>query len=216
MLRAVLIVAALAVLVAAGVLEGYLTNRWGPSDELRLMSARVGKVPRVVVPWTGSDLAMDQKILDRAEATAAMHRSYQNEKTKASVSVLLLCGPPGPIGAHTPDICYGGLGYKMMGTETRKIVPLADGSTPAYWSAKFEKPADPGLEVCWAWGVDGDWVASTSPRSDFLTRKGLYKLYVNRVLPPGEREGRAASDLIAEFLTDFLPEVKRSLSASSD
>jgi hypothetical protein len=159
---------------------------------------------------------MDQKILDRAEATASLSRAYQHEKTKAIMSVLLLCGPPGPIGAHTPDICYGGLGYKMMGSETRKTVPLPDGSAPAYWSAKFEKAADPGLEVCWAWGVDGDWVASTSPRSDFMTRKGLFKFYVARSLTPGEREGRPAPDLVAEFLTDFLPAVKRSLAANSE
>ena len=216
MLRAALIIVALAVLVVAGVVEGYLSNRWGPSDELRTMSARVGRVPRVIGPWTGVEMRMEQKILDRAEATAAMSRAYQHEKSKAIVSVLLLCGPTGPIGAHTPDICYGGLGYKMMGSETRKTVSLSDNSTPAYWSARFEKPSDPGLEVCWAWGVDGDWVASTSPRSEFMGRKGLFKLYATRGLTPGEREGRPAPDLIREFLTDFLPEVKRALAASPE
>ena len=218
MLRTVLIIVgiviALAVLVTAGVIEGIRTNRWGVTEDLQTASARLKDVPRVVGPWTGTDLWIEPKILERAEATGSLSRVYQNNKTGTAVSALLLCGPSGPIGAHTPDICYGGLGYKMMGREVRKTITLADGTVSAYWSCQFTKPDSPGdlgLEVVWAWGVDGGWVAADEPRREFISHNALHKLYVTRGLTPADRDDRVPPDPIREFLMEFLPEVKKAI-----
>ena len=64
------------------------------------------------------------------------------------------------------------------------------------------------------WGTDGDWKASDNPRTDFALRTALYKLYVVRYEPrtPDGAPG-AAPDPIPEFLTAFLPEVKKALTA---
>jgi hypothetical protein len=127
--------------------------------------------------------------------------------------VLLLCGPSGPIGAHTPDICYAGIGYKMVGGEVNKPVKLPDGSAQAFWSARFEKPGGEGGQmVSWAWTTDGNWVASTTPRRDFILHAVLYKLYVSRGLTAAERDNKPSTgDPTQDFLTDFLPEVKKAL-----
>lgn len=209
-LRPVLIGAALALLVAAAVFEGSRTGRWGTSDDLKEASARLATVPIQVGPWVGTDLPMEQKVIDRAEATAVVSRVYKNATSGAEVSVLLLCGPAGPIGAHTPDICYAGLGYKMAGTQERKPAPLPDGTTSTYWSGRFAKAADgPALQVCWAWCTDGNWDATDDPRLAYANRTGLYKLYATRGLPAGAAAG---PDVIQDFLTAFLPEVKKALS----
>ncbi|MDB5308228.1 MAG: hypothetical protein JWO38_2430 [Gemmataceae bacterium] len=212
MLRPVLIVGALAVLVAAGVVEGRRSNRWGVSEDLRASAGKLTYIPPAFGAWTSTETEMDPKILDKAEAVGAVARVYQNKTTGATLSVLILCGPSGPIGAHTPDVCYAGLGYQMTGREVRKPIPLADGSAPVFWSGRFEKGnGEPGLLVAWAWGADGDWVASEAPRREFVLRSVLFKLYVSRGLTAAEQAGRPGPDPTQEFLTDFLPEVKKAL-----
>lgn len=216
MLRTVLIVgSAVGLLVLAGVVDGVRSNRWGVPEDLQAAAARLSAVPHTVGPWTSVDLPIEQKILDRAEAVSSVSRAYRNSKNGAEVVVLLLCGPSGPIGAHTPDICYGGLGYKTTTPEARKTLTLPDGSTQTYWSARFVKtPGEPGLQVCWAWGTQGDWVASGAPRRDFALHHALYKLYASRTLGTADRDGKPGPDVVQEFLTDFLPEVKKAIAPS--
>ncbi len=215
MLKPLLIVAAVAALVSAGVVEGIWSNRWGASEDSRVAAARLGGVPLNVGPWRGKDLEIDAKVLRVAEAQGNVSRVYTNEKTGESVTVLLLCGPSGPIASHTPDVCYAGTGYEMKGSPRRNTLTF-DGSEPStYWSARFEKPAagEVPLQVCWAWGVDGNWAASDVPRADFALRRVLYKLYATRRVPPAGRDGAQDSDPIPRFLKVFLPEVKKALAA---
>jgi hypothetical protein len=215
MVRSALIVGALAVLITAGVMEGVRSNRWGVSEDLQAEAGKLTNIPPGCGDWTGSDTPMDQKILDKAEAVGALSRAYQNKTSGATVSVLVLCGPSGPIGAHTPNVCYAGLGYQMVGRETRKTVSLQDGSTATYWSGRFEKGnGEPGLVVAWAWGVGGEWTASEAPRREFAFRDALFKLYVSRSLTAGEQAGQTGPDPTQEFLKDFLPGVKKALTAN--
>ena len=213
------VVSALAVLLAAGVLEGIRTNRWGATEDLQAAATRLKAIPREVGDWMGTDLWIEPKLLERAEATGYVSRQYRNPKTGATVSTLLLCGPPGPIGAHTPDYCYGGLGYQLTGKERRKTVAMPDGKTAAYWSVQFVKPdstQDPGLEVNWAWGVDGDWVASRQPRQEFISHQFLYKFYVARALTAADHDGRVPPDTVREFLSVFLPAIQATLVPGGD
>lgn len=207
--RALLIFAALALLVAAAVVEGIRSNRWGASEDLKAAAAKLQNVPPAFGDWTSTENPIDAEILKKAEAVGSVSRVYENKNDKSKVSVLLLCGRSGPIGAHTPDICYAGLGYKMHGGELRKN--LAESS---YWSGRFEKPnGDAGLMVTWAWSVDGNWLAAENPRLEFVGHDALYKLYVTRGLSQSERTGAptADSDPTAVFLTEFLPELKKAL-----
>ena len=196
-------------LAAAAYIEGTLSGRWGASAELKAASAKLDDVPKTFGDWTGQDLPLADKVLRVAEATGYVQRSYRNGKTGAEVTILLLCGPPGPIGAHTPEYCYAGNGFAMAGEPQKKTVAWGD-SAASYWSARFERKAPPSdpLRVCWMWGTNGDWEASANPRLGL--KSALYKLYVVRtetVTPLGKR-----ADPIQEFLREFLPEVKNALS----
>lgn len=211
--RVALVVAGLAALVAAGVFEGLRSNRWGVPDDLAAAAARLDRVPRGFGNWTSTEVPVDQKILDRAEAVGSVSRVYRNAKTGTVVSVMMLCGQAGPIASHTPDICYAGLGYQMQGGQVRKTVPPPAGPA-TYWTARFAKDAtDPGLEVNWAWGAAGTWIAADAPRFELAGHGVLYKLYVSRGLagagPP--RAGEAEPDPVRDFLTEFLPVVRAAL-----
>jgi len=205
--RFLLIIVAVVVLAAAAIVDGTLSNRWN-SEDLAADAAKLNNVPAAFGRWTSTENPIDPLILRRAEAVSSVSRTYDNEITRSRLSVLMLCGPAGPIGAHTPDICYAGMGYKMIGHEIRKDV--ADSQ---FWSGRFEKPSgESAIVVSWAWSVDGTWVAAERPRWEFLGRKGLYKLYTARALTQDERDNRpAGEDPTVLFLTEFLPEVKKAL-----
>ena len=211
--RSLMIYGAVAVLVAAGVFEGMRTNRWGQSDDMKASVARLAGVPAAFGDWTSTEQPIDQKVLKVAEATGNVSRVYTNRRTGNTVVLLILCGPPGPIGAHTPDICYAGIGFDMDGKEERRTVPVPDGKQATYWTAKFQRQTtgEQQLRVAWAWGIDGDWQAATAPRREFVLRSALYKIYVSRATSPADREANPPVDRIQEFLADFLPEVKKAL-----
>jgi len=205
--RFLLIIVAVVVLAAAAIVEGTLSNRWS-SEDLAAEAVKLNNVPSAFDDWTTTENPIDPLILKRAEAVSSVSRTYENTGNHSRISVLMLCGPSGPIGAHTPDICYAGLGYQMIGHEIRNRV-----GDSQYWSGRFEKPnGDSAMKVSWAWSVDGHWVAAENPRVEFAGRKGLYKLYTARALTVAERDNSpAGDDPTALFLTEFLPEVKKAL-----
>ncbi len=204
------IVVAVVGLAVAAVVEGKLSNRWGVSSDVLAAAAKLDGVPATFGAWTSEEVPMSEKVLKVAEATGHVSRSYTNRKNGSQVSVLLLCGPSGPIGAHTPEVCYAGNGFAMIGEAQKKTVTPLNQTAATYWSARFEKKSPPSaLRVCWMWGTDGDWEASTNAR--FGLRIALYKLYVVRNEPETGATRGNDRDPINEFLMDFLPEVKKAL-----
>ncbi len=211
MLRSLSIVAAIAILITAGIFAGLRTGRFGPREDLKAAAARLQEIPKQTGSWVmKAEFELDRKIQERAEAVGYLDRAYQNEKTGERVRVLMLCGDPGPIGAHTPEVCYGGLDF-IAGSKRHCSLALP-GESNEYFSTVFRKEngGEQPLRVCWAWGVDGDWYASDSPRAEFVARSVLYKFYVTRVARAGESEA-AGDDVIRDFLLEFLPEVKKVL-----
>lgn len=209
--RGLMIGLAVVGLAAAAYFEGAASGRWGASAERQAAAARLADVPKTFGAWSSQDIPLDEKVVRVAEADGYVQRSYRNGKTGAEMTVLLLCGPSGPIGAHTPEYCYAGNGFTMVGNPVKKTVAVGAAGA-SYWSVRFERqspPSDP-LRVCWMWGTNGDWEASENPRLGLKT--ALYKLYVVRAEPVVPRAG--SPDLIQEFLVEFLPEVKRALTVS--
>jgi hypothetical protein len=202
-------------LIAAAVVEGISSGRWNQSADVRAAAAKLDGVPAAFGDWTSTESPQDEKVLKVAEAAGCVSRIYTNRKTGTQVSVLLLCGPTGPIGAHTPEVCYAGNGFAAQGEPQKKTVNLAGDAAASYWSVRFEKKSatEPPLRVCWMWGVDGDWKAAENPRTEFALQGALYKLYVVRAEPQTLIAAGTAPDPIHEFVMAFLPEVKKALAA---
>ena len=117
---------------------------------------------------------------------------------------MLLYGEPGPLGAHTPETCYVGAGYRQLGPALPREL-----AGSAFWVAQFETAAQPPatLSVHWAWGTGGDWAASENPRFDYAAQSRIYKLYVSHVAAPAG--GRSPLD---DFLPAFLADLRTRLS----
>ena len=194
---------------------GFAENLWtggGPQRErLQKAVARLRLIPPVIGEWEGKDQELTQRQVARAEMDGYLLRRYVNRRSQAAVTVLLVCGRPGPTALHSPDVCYAGLGYTQAGTPVRHALAAGAGT---FWVGEFHKsgPSPEPLRIYWAWNAAGAWQAADSPRWDYAHHAALYKLYVIRELrQPGEP---LAEDPAQEFLSQLLPEVHQGLFAN--
>jgi hypothetical protein len=212
MFRPAPVLTALALVAASGLAHGLVTGRWHNARDLEVALARVPLVPRDIGAWHGRDLDADPEAFTQAHADAYWVRRYEDRSTGSAVTVILMCGPAGPLAVHTPDVCYRGAGYEAAGPVTAVEVPLPGGSAAHLWTARFAKdqPSAAGqLRLFWTWSADGTWSAPSWPRLAFAGRPALYKLYVIQEQPPGGEP--AAGGPALGFLPRLLPALSQSL-----
>src|SRR5438876_4916160 len=113
------------VVLASGILHGMYTSRWGEKPSLDRYLARLDAVPESFGDWTSkSDRFQDD--LTHHGIEKYILRTYSNSRTTESYQVLVVCGRPGPIASHTPDVCYRGSGYTPTGDQKRADVTVTD------------------------------------------------------------------------------------------
>jgi hypothetical protein len=222
MRRSLPLLTSIFLLLAYGLADGYWTDRWALSKELAQVSESLAAIPRDVGDWQGTDDELDPRHIRRGELRGSLLRRYTNRRTGEVLNVLLVCGRPGPIAVHSPEVCLGGAGFQIKGRKTRQEIKASGLSgRDAFWVAQFHKPnaAVPEIiEMYWAWHGGSAWQAVENPRLDFARKRVLYKLYVTRAVlrpaasaPSADDAGGAERAPIHEFLKVFLPEVKRGL-----
>jgi hypothetical protein len=221
MYRLLPILTSVALLVAYGLAEGYWTDRWALSTELAQAPERLAAIPCEVGDWHGQDGELSPREARQGDIRAALVRRYANRQTGEVLNVLIVCGRPGPIAVHAPEVCLGGAGFTMKGKKAhQKIEAPGLSGGDAFWVAQFHKSGAAVPEVSemhWSWSGGGDWQAVEDPRLSFARKRLLYKLYVTRavVRPAASAAADGATEAektpIHEFLKVFLPEVKRSL-----
>lgn len=204
----------IAIIISAGFVHGRWTNRWRNSDELEQAIARLDRIPLAIGDWQGQPLELDREQLEQGEIDGYLARRYVDRKTGQAISILLVCGLPGPIAEHTPDVCYGGSGYDLTAESAQWSAPSESSQTPpAFQVGTFLKAGSippQALRIFWAWKADGSWQAPTDPRLAFATQPALYKLYVIRELK-SPAEG-IEDDPAATFLrATLLPELEKTL-----
>lgn len=197
----------LVALIAVGLMS-VLSAPVGSSVAAKETQERFNGFARTLGPWTGTELAMSERQLKIAEAQAHLSRTYQRDNPSAAVNVLILFGDSGPLGAHTPEVCYEGSGFTQVSKSEKRTVPGANGE---FWTAKFEASSIPPVtvELVWGWGADDTWKAAENARLEFAGQRQIHKLYVSRVVPV--RPEPAGRNSLDEFLSLLLPEFQASL-----
>jgi hypothetical protein len=212
MSKAIPTAAAFLLLAAYGVAEGLWTDRWNTSRAAEIAAARLAGVPRTIGEWEGEDAELDPRVIALAELKGYVQRKYTHRETGSVVSVLLLCGRPGPISVHTPDVCFQGQGYVLTAPPQRRGVEAA-GLRTEFWNGRFEHKGalvPESTTVFWSWSADGRWQAPDNPRLHFAREGALFKLYVIRsVVQAGDRPV-GDPDLDA-FMAAFLPAAQAAL-----
>jgi Protein of unknown function (DUF3485) len=215
MWRAGIVLAAGTLILTNGVVEGWLSNRWQRSKELELGIYRLSAVPMTIGDWRAKSEDLEEAILARAGVEGYLFRHYQNHLNGKKITVLLMCGRPGPLGVHTPDICYRGAGYHLNGPIAKwpQKYGNGNGKTAAEFSrAKFSRDDltdSASVRIEWTWGAEGKWQIHNSPRMAFARLPVLFKLYVVQTETPANE--RADEETCRAFLEQLLPALDTAL-----
>jgi exosortase len=210
--RGIFTVAAIALVVTSGIIHGRWINRWRVSRDLELAISNLDRIPLEIGDWKGRRQTVDNRELTGAGLDGLVMRHYENSRTGNTTSFVLVCGRPGPVSVHTPEICYPGAGFEMVQAQPVKFSVEADGRAAEFLKADFEKQESfppERLRVYWSWNATGIWCVPANPRLGFASRPVLYKLYL--VTRMSEGLERSADSTEAEFLQQFLPELARIL-----
>jgi hypothetical protein len=202
-------IAAVVLVVGTTYLHGRMTERWSGRNvavELQRSAERLESCfPKRFGDWEAAkELEFDPRELERAGAVGHISRAFDNKRSKARVSVFVVCATPHDASGHTPDRCYPGAGFEIGETEHRQTVPLADGRSAETFTGTFRKSGQT-LRVYWTYGVDGRWVAPQIARIELADAKAVYKLYViieETALPAGVG-AKVCADFMALLLAEF-------------
>jgi len=172
-----------ATVLASGAGAGLCTGRWGGSQALQTAVSRLDGVPLSL--GTDWDVHEGGKLGERevalAEIDGYLSRRYVHRRTGTMVSVMLLCGRPGPMSVHTPEICYAGAGFVEVGPAKAYTSPTEQPSRFQVRDFRKGNVATPTLlRVFLSWGQKGEWSVPANPRFAFAGKPYLYKLYVVR------------------------------------
>ena len=112
-------------LVACGIVHGFWTDRWAPPAETAQAAERLNAIPLELGEWDGETLEVKA---DEAGAGVAgcIKRRYVHRKSGTTISLFLVCGRPGPVSIHTPEVCYGASGF-LVNVRDRYESPAGDG-----------------------------------------------------------------------------------------
>lgn len=204
MIRGFPLLIGLGIVVVVALLQGRWTQRWEKSAGLQAAVQRLTDAPGDLGSWKAEPSELEADALAAAGAQGSWVRRYTDERTGASVQIILLCGRPGPMSVHRPEHCYRGAGYDMLADP---ILCKISGERPAdCWTTRFRKEEPSGevtLRIFWTWFGGEGWRAPDSPRLAFAHLPALYKLYAIRELP--SRPERPEQDPTLDLLRQLLP-----------
>jgi hypothetical protein len=211
MRRALPSLVALLIVLVANVVHGMWTGRWIHSHVLDERVAALARVPNSFSEWKGEDQKLDKGTTEAAGIAGYLMRTYHNSQGEL-VQILIVCGRPGPISVHTPEVCYAGAGYVQTSEATRTLAGTAVSGRPSdFWALDFQKPGPTGpdrIRIYYAWGTGSNWRAADNPRIEFAGTSAIYKIYLVRPAPTPEQDATLNS-----FAQDLLPELSKALEA---
>jgi hypothetical protein len=211
MMRWIYAGAASVVLIAAGIVHGFWTDRWASPAIVKEKAELLNDVPLQIGDWTGTEIAVKPGQAGPG-VTGCIQRSYYHRQRGVTIVLALVNGRPGPVAIHTPEACYGASGYEVG---TRAEVDLDKNDRFAhFWKAdavRKKVSTEERLRIYWAWNGGDGWKASTDARSEFPRHRYpvLHKLYILRDLNSTADLGK--DEPCEAFLKELLPVLDRTL-----
>ncbi len=208
-------VVGLLVVMGSELLHGPWTDRWSFSGELDAACARLPKQDEAMTvgDWKGRPA----KELPHEDIVIGEIAGYFNQEfthpNGSVIHVLVLCGRPGPIAVHSPEVCLGGEGCTLDGRRERLGVDLAPPDKRVeFWAGQFYW-FDGGLRrdrrQFWTYSPNGTWTAEDNPRFSFARYPSLYKIYIVRQM--SRRDEKLEEDPTLDFIKVFMPELQKRL-----
>jgi hypothetical protein len=205
------------ILVAAGIVHGFWTDRWTASVDLNEAADLLQDIPLVVGDWEGEEIEVKPGGAGPG-VTGCIQRRYFNRHLGVTVVLALVNGRPGPVATHTPEVCYGASGYKVAHREVVEVPLDKKGPSAQFWTSdavRTKVTEETKLRLFWAWNAGQGWAASEDARQQFprFRHPVLHKLYVLRDISGTGETGKSTSkdEPCLVFLQALLPVLDRKL-----
>lgn len=206
MRRILLPTLAFLLIVGTGVVHGMRTGRWQANPAIADAATRLSAFPERIGDWQGEDVPLAGR--EPPGVAAHLCRRFTHSRTGEAITVFLVCGRPGPVAIHTPDVCYGASGY-TIGTPVKYTAPASDALGGAeFWTVDMARTTSADrsrMRVFWAWNCGhGGWQAADQPRRHFASEPVLFKVYLLRELT-GAGDPSLDRDPTVELMQALLP-----------
>jgi exosortase len=204
--------------VGSGIVVANWTGRWKGSGKLEVAVSHLDRIPMAIGDWIGRAEVIDPRVMMAAEIDGCVVRRYENSRSQKTITLLVVCGRPGPVSVHTPDICYPATGFEMVQEQPETLgVAIDPAGDPAEFArAEFERRVSfppERLQISWSWRSQGAWSVPYSPRLAFGSQPFLYKLYLVQRTSEGQKGFDDAA--LMDFLRRLLPELDKALGSES-
>ena len=137
------VAAAVAIIVAAALLEGRWTERWTklpPSPELTEFAERIKNIPTSFDEWESTEVPIPKEELEAARSAGNCSRVYQSRlDSRKQVSIFIITGPSFAITQHTPEKCYVAAGFEQESEVTPSVYVEYDKKAAEFYTDKFRK-----------------------------------------------------------------------------
>jgi len=175
---------------------------------------------------------LDELTLRITGGTAHTIRTYANEMTGVTLTVLVLYGPAEPVLPHTPQVCYPSSGFDLgnlpavrtigysLGRQDENGHPIEEKAD--FLSASYAKPNGRQMlreAVYHSFRLDlkdgqvGKWDPFLGSGQKFPRRNpGVFKVQIQRMITEGESVGDG--DPIEQFLKSLLAEIEAQIKAA--
>jgi hypothetical protein len=205
------IAVALVFLLAVGFIHSRWTDESRYAADVQAAVARLTTIPDKIGDWKGEDAEIPEGQRKVSGADGFFLRHYKNPATDQMITVLIVCGRPGPIAVHTPDVCYQAVG-NFVGSPESRALEYEDSKLANFKEIRVKgaehRPGQPELDVLWSWSTDGNWTTPRFPRLSFARARVLHKLYVIRQVDDSDSK---ESDMSPAFIRMFLGEARKHL-----
>jgi len=198
-------------MIASGVVQGIMSERWGTSADVETAAETLKSFPTTIGVWDSSEFELSANMLKTAEVAGCLSRRYVNRVDGNTITLLIFCGRPGPISLHPPTACFPSAGLSLEAPPTRCRVS-ADGIVAELWQGDFVKQTGGipvRLRTFWTWHGKDAWQIPANPRVTFAREPYIFKMYITRVLEgPGPRP---AEDPCQDFIRLVITELQNVL-----
>ncbi|MCA9213414.1 MAG: exosortase-associated EpsI family protein [Planctomycetales bacterium] len=184
--RNLILVFAVLLTVASGLLHGYMTQRWGADERMQTAAARLAEIPQGIGDWQLRETKdLSKSAIDMLQCAGYLNNTYQNSKTQQRIHVTLLVGPGATMAIHRPEICFESSNYSILGAKRKVETVDKNNKHHELWAIDFETN-DIGkkkLRVLYGWSNSGEWAAPDRPRLAFAGERVLYKIQITDADP---------------------------------
>jgi hypothetical protein len=168
----------------------------------------LAELPTAIGAWKmidGSDSQLDPRIAQIAGASDHIVRSYVNEMTGETTSVLVLYGLATELFGHTPEVCYPAAGFSgiegMNDFDLDKHIRYRAG-----FFKKNDIRVDEYFEVVYAFRFAEEWTPDVSQKwKEFRRHPGMFKIQLARQVSEFDLDKSPN----IKFLSDLIQEVEK-------